>query len=254
MISRVTLLLAATATLAACTSAQATRERQQARAATEFLERQGSIADPGRVAAADFAFAKMAREDGLWTAFREYAADDAVMDAPTGYASASELLAGREDPAEPIQWAPTDVWSSCDGTLAVTLGRFLRPNGLVGDYVTVWELQSDNSYKWIYDTGTPDDPQPPAPDEEDIPEGAIVVPGLSAITGRVADCPGDTGMPVPAAPVGAAGSDAGEAVAADGTLRADWSRNPGGSRTITVRWLRERAWETASELMIPASD
>ena len=71
-----------------------------------------------------------------------------------------QVAAGRADPPEPIRWAPTDVWSSCDGKLAVTLGRFLRPNGLVGDYITVWELQSDNSYKWIYDTGTPDDPQP----------------------------------------------------------------------------------------------
>ena len=252
-LARLLVVASATIALAACTSAQEQRQRQQSRAATVFLERQGSIGDPGRVAAADFAFARMAREEGTWTAFREYAAPDAVMDAPGGYAPARDVLRGRADPAEPIRWAPTDVWSSCDGRLAVSMGRFLRPNGVVGDYITIWELQSDNSYKWIYDTGTPDDPQPaPQPVDEDAPEDAIVVPGMRALQGRVADCPreGEAFPEIPISIMSGAESDGQDAP--DKSLR--WNRYfmQDGRRLVTVEWVREGTAQQATSLSIAA--
>lgn len=252
MLSRCSLALATLAVLAACTSPQQQRANRQARAATQFLERQGSIGDPGRVAAADFAFAKMAREEGNWTAFRAYAADDAVMDAPAGFAPASELLSGLEDPPEPIRWAPTDVWSSCDGTLAVTLGRFVRSNGVVGDYVTVWELQRDNSYKWIYDTGTPDDPQPvPEPDEA-LPEDAIVVEGMTSITGRIADCQPDAGQS--ALPLAVTGVATRASTSDDSSLTWQSTLQADGARTVRVHYLRDGGWEQVVALAIPAGE
>ena len=250
------LALATLALVAACSSPQRMQERRQARSAQTFLERQGSIGDPGRVAAADFAFAKMAREEGTWTAFRAYAAPDALMDTADGYAPATQVLAGRADPAEPIRWAPTDVWSSCDGKLAVTLGRFRRPNGLVGDYITVWELQPDNSYKWIYDTGTPDNPQPAPQVAKDIPEDAIVVPGLTAIQGRVADCPGkiaqgesfpelsETTYPSASAAV---------QVSPDRSLMTVRYRYNDGATAVAVHWVRDGEAQLATSIDIPAS-
>ncbi len=87
MIFRVPLsILALPALLAACASPQAQQRAAMANMAEQVLERAGSIGDPGRVAAADFAFARMARDEGTWTAFRHYAAPGAVMDAPGGYA------------------------------------------------------------------------------------------------------------------------------------------------------------------------
>lgn len=256
MISRATIAatsaLALVATLAACTNPRQQQIARQARAAAEFLERQGSIGDPGRVAAADFAFAKMAREEGTWTAFRAYADGDAVMDAPGGYAPVSEVLADLADPPEPIRWAPTNVWSSCDGTLAVSLGRFIRPNGLVGDYVTVWELQGDNSYKYIYDTGTPDDPQPvPEPDEE-LPEDAIVVEGMTSIEGRIADCQSDAGQM--ALPLAVTGQATRASTSRDSTLTWQSSLNADGSRQMRAYYLRDGGWQQVVDLQIPASE
>lgn len=239
--------------LSACTSPQQQAQNRQAHSATQFLELVGSIGDPGRVAATDFAFAKMAREEGNWTAFRAYAAPDAVMDGGDSWAPASQILANLADPPEAIAWGPTDVWSSCDGTLAATLGRFRRPNGVVGDYVSVWELQPDNSYKWIYDTGVPDDPQPEPEPESDIPEGAIVVPGLTAIRGRVADCPpkGETTRRLPTLLL-AADMRHGSYTADDQSLRATRLLAADGSREVIVEWFREGEWTVATRLAIPA--
>lgn len=251
MISRAIIAIAALATVAACTSPAQQRVNRERRSATAFLERQGSIGDPGRVAAADFAFARMARDEGTWTAFRAYAAPGAVRDVAGGYAPASEVLAGLEDPAEPIRWAPVRVFSSCDGRLAASLGRFVMPDGIVGDYVTIWELQNDNSYKWIYDTGTPDDPQPAPQVQEALPDDAIVVPGLTALEGLIADCQ-RSGEPYPIIPqhtvegVNVAGGDS-----RDGSLR--WSRwvMPDGTHTVRVDWVRGGEVETAVELAVP---
>ena len=251
MTARALAALALVAMLAACSSPQQQRISREARMAERVLEREGSIGDPGRVAAADIAFAKMAREQGTWTAFRQYAADDAVMDAPDGFVSASKWLAGRADPAEPLRWVPTDVWASCDGTLAVSQGRFQRSNGLVGDYITVWELQRDGSYKWIYDTGTPDDPQPAPRREVEIPEGenVIVVEDMASITGRVADCA--SGETISSRPISGAG----------GALMAGYSDDRSivwhsvvaedGSRTVAVEYRRDGQWQGVAELAIP---
>ncbi len=256
MISRATIAIVAVAVLAACTNPRQQAIERQARAASEFLERQGSIGDPGRVAAADFAFAKMTREEGQWTAFRAYAASDAVMDAPGGYAPVSEVLAGLADPTEPIRWAPTNVWSSCDGTLAVSLGRFIRPGGLVGDYVTVWELQRDNTYKWVYDTGTPDDPQPvPEPDEE-LPEDAIVVEGMTSIEGRIADCParGERFSP-PGGTIERGGSISDTRFSNDWTMRIDREYFlADGRREVRFYWQREGEWEQGLSFTVPPGE
>jgi hypothetical protein len=149
-----------------------------------------AIGDPGKVAAADFAFAKAAREEGQWTAFREYADSDAMIHTPEGLVDADTFLAGRADPPEAVRWEPSEIWASCDGTLAVTSGRFTDPDGMVGSYATVWKLQDDmRTYKWVYDVGAPDDPQPPAPPPRQEPdEDTIVVSQMTSITGRVADC------------------------------------------------------------------
>lgn len=244
--------VALTAILSACTSPQAQQRARMASMAERVLERAGSIGDPGRVAAADFAFARMARDEGQWTAFRHYAAPGAVMDAPGRVASVTSQLAGLADPPEPILWAPNTVWSSCDGRLAVSLGRSRRPSGIVGSYVTIWALQPDNSYRYTYDTGTPDDPQPLPAAPEDIPEGAIVVPGLTSIEGRIADCPrADQPAPPPPALAFPVDVSVTTELSSDGTLR--WTRTlaADGSRSVHVEWLREGSWQSALDFDIP---
>ena len=111
-----------------------------------------NIAVPGKIVAAELAFARAAREKGQWTAFREFATDDAVMFVPEPV-NARDWLAKQKDPAESVKWQPHQVWMSCDGSLAVTKGAWQRPDGSFGYFTTVWERQPDGEYKWVLDQG-----------------------------------------------------------------------------------------------------
>ncbi|MBH5321112.1 hypothetical protein [Aurantiacibacter sediminis] len=227
------------AMVGACTSPREQALNRQSRAAERTLERLGSVGDPGSVAAADFAFARMAREEGQWTAFAATAAPGALIHGENGPIEAAPWLAALDDPEESVVWGPNTVWSSCDGTLAVTFGRFQDTEGLVGNYVTAWELQSDGSYKWIYDIGAQDNPQPTPIEEPDIPEDAIIVPGLTAINGMVADCPrvgeAQPEIAVQLMPM----AESGGRFSADRTLRWDWFHTASGERSVIVNWVRD---------------
>ncbi|QZH74001.1 MAG: hypothetical protein JY451_09535 [Erythrobacter sp.] len=239
--------------LAACASPQAQQRAAMANMAERVLERAGSIGDPGRVAAADFAFARMARDEGQWTAFAATAADGALIHGSGGTFPAAPWLAQQSNPAQAVVWGPNTVWSSCDGTLAVSFGRFEQPDGLVGNYVTVWELQPDRSYKWIYDMGGPDNPQPPPRTGPVIPEGeeAIIVPGLTSIEGRIADCavPGEVLPEISVAPL--ADGQSGGTVSADGTLRWTWTHSASGNRSVRVNWVRDGMVQEALAFTAP---
>jgi hypothetical protein len=110
------------------------------------------LANPGEVVATELAFARMAKDKGQWTAFAEYAAKDAVMFAP-GPVRAQQWLKGRANPARAVAWEPYQVWSSCDGSIAVTKGPWTQPDGSVGYFTTVWQRQEKGDYKWVMDQG-----------------------------------------------------------------------------------------------------
>ena len=129
-------------------------------------------ANPGGVIAAEIGFAHLAQEKGQWTAFRATAAKGAKMFSPQPVLVA-DFLKGRKDPTIAVKWQPHAVWSSCDGSIAVTRGAWQRPES-AGYFITVWQRQKDDQYKWVLDQGD-DLPQPLAEPE--------------AIEGVVADCP-----------------------------------------------------------------
>jgi hypothetical protein len=110
------------------------------------------IAEPGEIVAAELAFARTAQDKGQWTAFSQYAADDAVMFAPQPVL-ARQWLKGRANPVQTVKWQPYQVWSSCDGTVAVTKGAWQRPDGSRGYFTTIWQRQKDGAYKWVLDGG-----------------------------------------------------------------------------------------------------
>jgi len=206
-------------------------------------------ADPGRVAATDIAFARAARDEGQWTAFREYAAPAAQLHGDSGAFEAAAWLAARADPAEPVRWAPTAVWSSCDGSLAVSFGRSRDPEGIVGSYVTVWERQARGEYRWIYNTGTPDDPQPPPPPPELTPDpDTIIVAAMDAIDARTADCP----AALAAAPAPTADAEA-MRWAVDGTLGWRSTHLGAGQWQVELQWLRGGSWQQALDFTAPDS-
>ena len=108
-------------------------------------------ANPTAVIAAELAFAQLAQTKGQWTAFRETATADAVMFVPQRV-NVQGWLKGKADPAVSVKWQPHQVWSSCDGSYAVTRGAWQQPNS-VGYFTTVWQRQKNGDYKWVLDQG-----------------------------------------------------------------------------------------------------
>ncbi|HBM04334.1 MAG TPA: hypothetical protein DD369_01900, partial [Erythrobacter sp.] len=113
--------------LAACTAGPGSRDRY-ARLLTP-------AANPSKVVAAELELARAAQEDGQWSAFRDFSAGDAVLFVPEPVA-ARDWLQGRADPAAALQWQPHHIWSSCDGSLAVTRGAWQHPDGAQGEFTT----------------------------------------------------------------------------------------------------------------------
>jgi hypothetical protein len=102
---------------------------------------------------AERAFARMAQIEGQWTAFRAYAAPEAVMFVPEEV-NAQQWLKDRDDPPQSVMWWPAKAFVSCDGNTAVTTGPWIRQGGRSGGFfTTVWRKRSDGSWKWVLDHG-----------------------------------------------------------------------------------------------------
>ena len=122
------------------------------------------VANPSAVIATELAFARAAREQGQWTAFRQFATDNALLFGTNGAFEAQPWLKKQADPAQAVVWQPFAVWSSCDGSLAATSGGYREPEGATGNFYTVWERQDNGTYKWIFDFGIPTPLAPAEPD------------------------------------------------------------------------------------------
>ena len=204
-------------------------------------------AQPSTIVAAEIAFARAAREQGQWTAFRQFAAPGALLHGANGPFPIEPWLATQTDPPQAVQWEPRAVVISCDGALAVSQGRYRDPDGKVGNFVTVWERQGNGEYRYVFDAGGDDVPQPP-PRKPVEGEGGIVVTAMDAVLGMVASCPrgGSEIPPPPAIPVGEDGkTDA--RLSRDGTLRWRWEHRADGTRYAKAEYFFEGRWLTAFE-------
>ncbi|WFL78354.1 hypothetical protein P7228_04635 [Altererythrobacter arenosus] len=212
-------IAALTVLLAACASSQ--QPRTPDRVINLALAGAPGQAQPSKVVATELAFARMAREEGTWTAFREYATKDAVMPAPN-FRNVHEVLKDRADPAEPIVWEPDMVWVSCNAQYALSTGPADYPGGARGRFATIWQLQKDGEYRWVVDQGF------------ELDEGYAKP---EWITADVAQC--SATRPSTAAP--ATFADHSQGRSADGTLvwRTEIAADCG--RTFVVEVLRDGA-------------
>jgi len=202
-------------------------------------------AQPSTLVATELAYAREARELGQFTSARKYAALGARLhgrNGPVDFAALGEL----PDPEQPVAWSPRVVVMSCDGATAVSFGRFQDQENFVGNYVTVWQRNAENEYRWIYDVAGRDDPQPPP--RRDFEDGDIVVTAIDAIEGRVADCP-RRGTPIPPPPaLSLASEDPGEAsLSRDGSLRWRWEHLADGTKFVAVDYFFQGQWQTTIE-------
>lgn len=223
--------IALAALLAACASGQPRTPRQMIDRALAG----SNIAVPGEVVAAELAFARMAREEGQWTAFRKFATEDAVMFVPEPV-NARDWLAKQKDPAESVRWQPHQVWMSCDGSLAVTKGAWQRPDGSFGYFTTVWERQPNGEYKWVLDQG-------------DVLTEPLAAPDI--IESTVADC----GEPESGDGLTCRMTDMirrGEGHSIDYTLSYEWAAYADGSRDLAVSMMKDN--QSQQVLVISVGD
>lgn len=199
-------------------------------------------AQPSTIVSTELAYARKARESGLYAASADFAAPGAISHLSDGPVAFEALDAA----AKPAAWAPRTVVKSCDGSVAVSQGRFRDAEGFVGNYVTTWERQSDNSYKWSYDVAGRDNPQPPP--RREIEDGDIVVVAIDAVQGLIATCPraGEEIPPPPPIPVGMEGA-ANAILSSDGTLRWRWEHQADGTKYVAADYFYLGEWVTAIE-------
>ena len=172
-------------------------------------------ANPSHIIANEIAFARMAQEKGQWTAFAEYAADDAIVFTPEKV-PAKAWLKGRANPAQAERWQTHQVRSSCDGALVVTEGAFQRPDGTAGVYFTVWERQPNGKFLWTVDQREVLATPPAAPDMIQTVISRCPDPKLARVPQPV--LPGRLGKESP-----------------DGTLEWEISPQADGGRILFVR-------------------
>lgn len=180
--------------------------------------------DPSSVFAAEIAFNRLAQQKGQWTAFRETAADDAVMFVPQRVV-AKQWLKGRAEPPKTVTWTPSVIHVSCDGNLAASTGNWKRPDGSVGYFTTIWRRDKNGAWKWILDHG-------------DTLASAREAPDF--LTGKVATCKRRDKGDGPRSP---APGKKGEPLPADESLV--WSADVAtdGSRRVTIRTWNGTAYD-----------
>lgn len=229
--------------LAGCASGGPPRLTERQRA---FL---GEAAEPSQVIATDLAFARAARENGQWTAFRSFAGEGAVIHQDGVPTPAAAWLSRQRDPKSPLQWTPTALWSSCDGQTTVTHGTSRYPDGSWGRYVTVWERQRDRSHRWVYTIGAADPALTERQRQRAEPvtqeDGVILVRAFDDIRAEVGQCGKRDSRPVHQAPILPEGVRSATRYAADGTLAWRWEYQVGGARRVVVDMLRDGAWAEA---------
>ena len=102
---------------------------------------------------AEHAFASDAQKLGQWTAFRKWAAPDAVVFTPQ--AALAHKALPQDNPPQAIKWAPAHSFVSCDGLAAVNTGPWWKVDGSLGGYfTTVWQ-RTGVTWRWLYDGGGP---------------------------------------------------------------------------------------------------
>jgi ketosteroid isomerase-like protein len=128
---------------------------------------QGSPNAKAELLRTDSEFSDAAQKIGIAAAFEKYADADAVMlpaneNAVTGADGIRKQFADLP-PGTTLTWKPNKAEAAASGDLGYTLGTWVlrskdKDGAAItryGKYCSVWKKQSDGSWKWVVDVGTP---------------------------------------------------------------------------------------------------
>jgi hypothetical protein len=155
---------------------------------------------------------------------------------------AQEFLKDKPNPAQAVKWQPHQVWSSCDGSLAVTRGAWQRPDGTSGWFTTVWQKQKNGRYKWVLDQGDAL-PMPLDPPDMIVSKVADCPPGYRGRAPKVKDFKGKL---LPLDPARRTGQSL------DGTMGWEASVQPDGARRFTVAMQVDGQRVTVQDVQVEA--
>lgn len=113
--------------------------------------------DIGPVVEAERAFARMARDEAVNSAFVHYAAPDGIVFQP-GPINARQALTTRPIPPVHLDWWPVYAGIAASADLGFTTGPYSLGDGERkghGWYLTIWRRQGDGSWRWVLDHGPP---------------------------------------------------------------------------------------------------
>jgi ketosteroid isomerase-like protein len=118
---------------------------------------------PQRVADAERAFAAtMAKRDAK--GFASHISEEAIFmgsaDAPRVFRGRAAIVEGWKQffdgPTPPFSWEPDIVEVIDSGSMALTSGPVLDPDGkLAGRFNSIWRLESDGRWRVLFDRGAP---------------------------------------------------------------------------------------------------
>ena len=152
--------------------------------------------DAAPVVAAERAFAADAPSMGIAGSFNKWSVPDAIVIAGGRAQRIGEVYPDRPRPAdEPLlEWWPNFAGVARSGDLGFTTGGVAVNGQRAGHYFTVWQRQTDGSWKWVYDGGSgASAADVPGPDTEPVilPVGPelleVRLPGQPASTTPRAD-------------------------------------------------------------------
>ncbi len=109
------------------------------------------------IVAAERAFAAFAAEHGWITAFKNYAAPNGVIIANGKITNAHDYFdAQQSSGSKSLKWWPAVALIARSGDLGFTTGPYsIDDSGRIqGQYFTVWKLQPDGRWLWLFDGGS----------------------------------------------------------------------------------------------------
>ena len=114
-----------------------------------------AAADTREVADAERAFAAMARDKGIGSAFKTFVADDGILFVPEPRPAKAFLERATDAPGS-LRWWPVYAGIALSGDLGFTTGPFVSEAGDRkghGWFFTIWRRQPDGGWRWMLDHG-----------------------------------------------------------------------------------------------------
>jgi ketosteroid isomerase-like protein len=109
-------------------------------------------------------FSSMSVKEGMFKSFLYYIDEDGVILRNNSYPSKGketlrERFAGKTDTAFILSWEPLFAKISESGEIGYTYGIHTNTDKSTGEitkgtYITIWQKQTDGSWKFVLDTGT----------------------------------------------------------------------------------------------------